>query len=77
MTMKSQILARIDSIKDENTLREIHEWLEAFLASESDTFEPDEINSVMEGYQAYKAGKTLSHEEASERFEKWLGEKGK
>ncbi len=70
MTLKSKILARLDAIQDQETLKEIYDWLEAFLeADDTETFESGEIHAVQEGYEQYLAGKTISHEEASKIFD--------
>jgi hypothetical protein len=78
MQLKSRILSLLNSIKDEATLKQIHDWLEAFSAAKNkDTFESGEIQAVKEGYKQYLAGNTISHKEASNRFEKWLTQKEK
>jgi hypothetical protein len=78
MSLKSKILSRLDSIQDQETLKEIHDWLDAFLEADTkETFERGEIKAVQEGYEQYLAGQTISQKEASKQFEKWLEEKEK
>jgi len=78
MTLKSKIISRLNTIEDENVLKAINDWLEAFVATENkDVFEISEINAITEGYEQYLTGKTIPHKEASERFNQWLAKKGK
>ncbi len=78
MSLRSQIIARLDSIQDEATLKEIDSWLKAFLeADELETFDAHEIQAIQEGYEQYLSGSIISHGEAAKRFEQWLAEKEK
>jgi hypothetical protein len=76
MILKSKIIARLDKIKDEATLKEIDSWLDSFLeADETETFDNREILGVQEGYEQYLAGNLISQNEATNRFKQWLAEK--
>jgi len=76
MSLKSEILARLETIQDQETLKEIHEWLDAFLEADTkETFESGEIKAVQEGYEQYLSGNTVSQKEASKVFEEWLSRK--
>lgn len=78
MNIKSKILSRLDTIQDQETLKEIHDWLDAFMEADTkETFESGEIKAVQEGYEQYLSGNTISQKEASKQFEKWLAEKEK
>ena len=78
MPLKSRILSRLDTIQDQETLKEIHDWLDAFLEADiKGTFESGEIKAVQEGYEQYLSVNTISQKEASNQFEKWLAEKEK
>lgn len=78
MSLKSQIISRLETIKDQETLKEINDWLDAFLAADTkETFESGEIKAVQEGYEQYLSGNTFSQEEATKQFEKWLAGKEK
>lgn len=77
MQLKTKLLDRLNSIDDEKTLKEIYDWLEAFMDTDTkETFENGEIQAVKEGYKQYLASNTISQEEASMRFDQWLVEKG-
>ena len=78
MQLKAKILVKLNSIDDEKKLKEIYDWLEAFMdIGTRENFESGEIQAVKEGYEQYLAGNTISEEEASIRFDQWLTEKGK
>ncbi|MGY6744342.1 MAG: hypothetical protein ACXIUQ_16500 [Cecembia sp.] len=78
MSLKSKIISRLDTIQDQETLKEIHDWLDAFLEADTkETFESGEIKAVKEGYEQYLSGKTVSQKEASKAFEEWLAGKEK
>ncbi|EKB47819.1 hypothetical protein [Cecembia lonarensis] len=76
MSLKSKIISRLDTIQDQETLKEIHDWLDAFLEADTkETFESGEIKAVQEGYEQYLSGSTVSQKEASKVFEEWLSRK--
>ena len=78
MQLKTKLLDKINSIDDEKTLLEIYDWLEAFMdTGTEETFENSEIQAVKEGYEQYLGGNTISHKEASIRFDQWIAKKGK
>ncbi len=78
MKLKSKIINKLNSIDDEKTLKEIYDSLEAYIeADNKETFESGEIQAVQEGYEQYLTGITISQEEASDRFDQWLEQKGK
>ncbi|EIM74524.1 hypothetical protein A3SI_16070 [Nitritalea halalkaliphila LW7] len=78
MNIKSKIISRLETIQDQETLQEIHDWLDAFLEADTkETFESGEIKAVQEGYKQYLSGNTVSQKEASKVFEEWLAGKEK
>lgn len=78
MTIKTKIIRKLNAIEDEDSLKEIHDWLEAFIqADPHESFNTGEVNAVQEGYAQYLAGKTISHSEASKQFDEWLRLRGK
>ena len=72
MQLKAKLLHKLSAIDDEATLKEIYDWLEAYLVADSNTtFESVEIQAVTEGYQQYLSGNTISHKQAAIRFDQW------
>lgn len=54
MNIKSQILALLETIQDQETLNEIHDWLNAFLEADTkETFESGEIQAVQEALPSH------------------------
>jgi hypothetical protein len=76
MNIKSKILARIETIQDKESLKEIHDWLDAFLEADTkETLESDEIQVVKEGFEQFLSGNSIFQKEATKQFERWLAQK--
>ncbi|RZS98797.1 hypothetical protein [Cecembia calidifontis] len=73
MSLKSKIISHLDTIQDQETLKQIHNWLDAFLEADTkETFESGEIKAIQEGYEQYFSGSMVSPKEASKVFEEWF-----
>ena len=72
MTVKKQIIKKIENINNAQQLKDLNLLINAFSENyEKDTFSSDELNALREGYTQYLSGKTISHEEAKQEFNKW------
>lgn len=76
MGTKQDIIDKIKRIDDPGLLKDLDKWITSLLeASVSDEYSKEEISAVREGYNQYKAGETVSQDEANKIFNKWLKEK--